>query len=957
MDNKKFSLDDILNEFAGAPTSRAAAPETNEDFAAAPENTSRAAAPEIIELPGEEYIAPDLSDIKIGLTSQFTAKIDLPEADAEKAEEDNADISPKEFREKYEELEYKTAEELNITEAKRKAVTPKRIGGVRRSAAPRGFSRKQESDYTEERKGTPESDRSFSDKLEGANLYFKSDRYVIEGDNAHSKAWTDESAKPKRINRGNTRAIADILNEYPHENKSVLGTISTTYHKAITGFFTKIMPKTAEMPEKLARDLHKDPRTAEQNRGIDAEGNIYPDEHDTAGLISKSNLYSDAGRKYAPKKDIPEPQYRGRVSDLNLKSKLAPKILNSTASFDEIEEAKLRELAERRQDKIKEFRLVGSEEEEAVEEREKPLDFDSYDSTRRVAAGLQKNLRRYVLSAAILFVLTVISLIISAVNDTLLLETPQFINKITNTDVFLVINAVLGIAAGIAAFSTVNSGVSKLLDGAPDSDTLVSLTLAGSVLLSFVMFVDTNMVKFGLVQIIVPVAIAALFANVCGKILLTGKAKKNFKIFSGARNKYALFAIDDIAKTTTITRGLFTTTPTVAAYKETEFASDFLKKTGSHDIYDRFCKRSLPFVMIAGVVGAIVAALVTYKEQGLSCIYVGISMFFTLCAVASGFIGMFIVGMPFAIESARMNTHGSVMPGFDGVEEFSDSNAILLDAQSLFPHGSIALLGVKLFTDTRLDEAIVEAASLTHQAGSILDTMFYDIIRGKTELLNPVESFIYEDSMGLCGWINNKRVLLGNRSLMINHSINGLPTEAKEAEYTGKTKSAVYLSIAGELSAMFIVDLIPNIEIADALLELQKKSVSVILRTVDSMLSIAKISDMFDVSPEYIRILPFRHNEMFEEITEYTPKISANAVVTGNITGIASVFTAAKKIRASAMSGLILQMTAMIIGFIVIIAMTVFGDIKDISVVFLAAYNTVFVIILALMQAVGRLFP
>jgi Cu+-exporting ATPase len=917
MDNNKFSLDDILNEYSGN------------------------------NLPGEEYVAPDLSDIKIELTASIT----LPEPEPEPIKEDDSDISPKEFREKYEELEYKTADELTVTEAKRKAVTPKRVE-TRRSKAPRGFSRKQESDYTEVRKGEEQSNsNTFSDKLEGANLYFKKDRYIIEGDNVHSKAWTETAAKSHSIQRGNTRAINDILNEYPHENKSVLGTISTTYHKAITGFFTRIMPKTADIPIPEQKPL----------RGKDAEGNLYPDEHDTAGLVSKSELYSDAGRKYAPKKDTPEPQYRGRVSDLNLKSKLGSKILHSTASFDEIEEAKLRELAERRQDKIKEFRLVGSEQEyeesEAAESKPESLDFDSYDNTRRVAAGLQKNLQRYTISALILFILAVISIAIAAVNDTMLIETPLFINKITNTNVFLVINAVLGVAAGIVAFSTVNSGISKLLDGTPDSDTLVSLTLAGSILLSTVMFADTNMIKFGLVQIMVPVAIAALFANICGKILLTGKAKKNFKIFSGARNKYAVFAIDDTELTTTLTRGLFTTTPIVAAYKETEFASDFLKKTYANDIVDRFCKRSMPLVMIAGGVGAIVAGIVTYKEHGWACIYAGVSMFFTVMAVASGFIGMFIVGAPSAYESGRMNSHGSVMPGFDGVEEFSDTSAVLLDAQTLFPHGSIALLGVKLFTDTRLDEAIVEAASLTHQAGSILDTMFYDIIRGKTELLNPVESFIYEDSMGLCGWINNKRVLLGNRSLMINHSINGLPAETKEAEYTGKTKSAVYLSIAGELSAMFIVDLIPNIEIADALLELQKKSVSVILRTVDSMLSIAKISDMFDVSPEYIRILPFRHNEAFEEITGYTPKISANAVVTGNLTGIASIFTAAKKIRASAMSGLILQMTAMIIGFIIILAMTIFGDIKDISVIFLSAYNMVFVIILALMHAVGRLFP
>jgi Cu+-exporting ATPase len=922
MDNNKFSLDDILNEYSKT------------------------------DITGD-YVAPDLSDIKIGLTAQIT----LPEPEPEKPEKaekilDSTEISPQEFREKYEELEYKTADELTVTEAKRKAVTPKRVD-ARRSKAPRGFSRKQENDYTEEKKNEPESkDRSFSDKLEGANLYFKKDRYIIEGDNAHSKAWTETAAKSHSIKRGNTRAIADILNEYPHENKSVLGTISTTYHKAITGFFTKIMPKTADIPVV---------REDKPVRGIDAEGNLYPDEHDTAGLVSTSELYYDAGQKYAPKKDTPEPQYRGHVSDLNLKSKLGSKILHSTASFDELEEAKLRELAERRQDKIKEFKLVGSEQEYEdqanAENKTESLDFDSYDNTRRVAAGLQKNLQRYTVSALILFILAVISIAIAATNDTLLIETPLFINKITNTNVFLVINAVLGVAAGIVAFSTVNSGISKLLDGTPDSDTLVSLTLAGSVLLSTVMFADTNMVKFGLVQIMVPVAIAALFANICGKILLTGKAKKNFKIFSGARNKFAVFAINDVDVTTSLTRGLFTTTPMVAAYKETEFASDFLKKTYANDIVDRFCKRSMPLVLIAGGVGAIVAGIVTYKEHGWSCIYAGVSMFFTVMAVASGFIGMFIVGAPSASESGRMNSHGSVMPGYDGVEEFSDTGAILLDAQTLFPHGSIALLGIKLFTDTRLDEAIVEAASLTRQAGSILDTMFYDIIRGKTELLNPVESFIYEDSMGLCGWINNKRVLLGNRSLIINHIINGLPAETKEAEYTGKTKSAVYLSIAGELSAMFIVDLIPNIEIADALLELQKKNVSVILRTVDSMLSIAKISDMFDVSPEYIRILPFRHNEAFEEITEYTPKISANAVVTGNLTGIASIFTAAKKIRASAMSGLILQMTAMIIGFVIILAMTIFGDIKDISVIFLAAYNMVFVIILALMHAVGRLFP
>lgn len=56
------------------------------------------------------------------------------------------------------------------------------------------------------------------------------------------------------------------------------------------------------------------------------------------------------------------------------------------------------------------------------------------------------------------------------------------------------------------------------------------------------------------------------------------------------------------------------------------------------------------------------------------------------------------------------------------------------------------------------------AASLSCQSGSVLKSTFYKMLRGKTELLYPVESYIYEDGLGLSGWIENKRVLLGTRA-------------------------------------------------------------------------------------------------------------------------------------------------------------------------------------------------
>jgi uncharacterized membrane protein YqjE len=85
--------------------------------------------------------------------------------------------------------------------------------------------------------------------------------------------------------------------------------------------------------------------------------------------------------------------------------------------------------------------------------------------------------------------------------------------------------------------------------------------------------------------------------------------------------------------------------------------------------------------------------------------------------------------------------------------------------------------------------------------------------------------------------------------------------------------------------------------------------------------------------------------------------MSANAVFTGGITGFSSVFTAAKRIRAACFSGLALQMAAMIIGALLLLVLMIFDSSRDISVTFLTAYNLVFVVILALVHSIGRLFP
>ena len=287
-------------------------------------------------------------------------------------------------------------------------------------------------------------------------------------------------------------------------------------------------------------------------------------------------------------------------------------------------------------------------------------------------------------------------------------------------------------------------------------------------------------------------------------------------------------------------------------------------------------------------------------------------------------------------------------------EEFAETNSILVDANQLFPQGSVKLAAIKVFSDTRIDEAIVEAASLTTQAGSILKNMFYDIIAGKTELLNPVESYIFEDSMGLCGWINNKRVLLGNRELMVNHSIEGMPPLTKEKEYTENGRTAVYLSISGELSAMFLVEITPTLEIIQALQDLQKNDVYIMIRSVDSVVSINRLSELFEISPEYLKLVPFRVHEQFNEVTSYQVNQRASLACSGKFSAFASLILSCKHMKGTINVGIGIQAVSMLLGIIICLVMVILSSFQELSVSMFLAYNFIFTSVLLIFQLLRK---
>lgn len=722
--------------------------------------------------------------------------------------------------------------------------------------------------------------------------------------------------------------IDSILNEYSHAGKTPISSPNseTSHIKGFTDIFFRLNKKS-DAPDCNTELL------------------------DGMMKIKKERVH---------KTSLIPPVSRKSISDINLK--LDDKIIPNTAPIPVNEQQseidKFNALKERRNKKVKDFVFVGEEEEDTDDDNSDiPAeagvieDFEKLEDAPSIANDILQLKKSLSLRLFVLVVCLVLSGYIAIANDFKGIPMPDFLNKTAEPTIFLFINSILGIIAAFMSYTVLSCGLSKLLTFKADCDSITAAAAVTSIGSSMIFLACTDLVRGSFVHNYIPAAIAALMFNTIGKLLIVNRTQRNFKYVSGDSEKYAVVMVHDEETAQTFTRGALSDFPVLAAARKTEFISGFLKTSYSSDNTDKFSKLASPIILAFSLIIAMLAGFLTKTDYGTKSIFIGISAFTGCISICSVFSMMLVVNLPMEKASKKYREMDGAMLGYDSIEEFSETNSVLIDATQIFPKGSVKLFAIKIFSDTRIDEAIVEAASLTSQANSILKNMFYDIIAGKTELLNPVESYIFEDSIGLCGWINNKRVLLGSRELMINHSIEGMPTEAREKEYTESGKTAVYLSISGELSAMFVVELTTTLEVQLALKELERNNIYLMVRTVDSAISISKLSDMFDVSPEIFKLISFRNHEIFEEATSYQAAQPANLACTGRFAAFSALILGAKRLRTTINTGICIQAVSILLGIIITAALIISKAFGELSASVIIAYNLIFTLILLIYQS------
>ncbi|MCM1333716.1 MAG: hypothetical protein NC084_06950 [Bacteroides sp.] len=478
----------------------------------------------------------------------------------------------------------------------------------------------------------------------------------------------------------------------------------------------------------------------------------------------------------------------------------------------------------------------------------------------------------------------------------------NFLDKRYDTDGFIYFNLICGVLGLGLCVAAIQNGIIKIFRKRADCDSLCAVTSVAALVTGMLNLINTDYLQRSLSYLFIPAALLGLLFNTLGKLNMIARARKNFRFTCSEGTRYYAEICDDEASAGAFTKGVVSELPVLALLRKTEYLTDFLKKSYCEDGADRI---SRVLVALAPIVGAIVALLVylipNADESLQNNVYWSLTVFTAFLCLFSPLSVMLIVNRPLSRAAKALLKSGSTILGYGTAEEFSRVNAVMTDVSAIFPASSVECTNLKpcrlqnSVNNISLDQAIILAASLSIKTGSIFSRLFFEMIGGKEELLEEIEGCVCEDNMGVLGWYGNKRLIMGNREHMKHHSIK-VPELSAIAKYCRNGSDAVYLAVGGELTIIFFIRLTANEAIRASLRELTGRGVSVVFKSVDSLITVGKIADLFDLDPEYIKIIGSNLHDRFGECTKYTSSGSGALASNGSFNGFARAVCAAKRL-------------------------------------------------------------
>ncbi|MBR5805834.1 MAG: hypothetical protein IKY30_03560 [Oscillospiraceae bacterium] len=477
---------------------------------------------------------------------------------------------------------------------------------------------------------------------------------------------------------------------------------------------------------------------------------------------------------------------------------------------------------------------------------------------------------------------------------------------------YIACTVVYGIAF-VCFLPTILSGFTAVKN-APAPDSLISLGAVLALVQLLVMVVFSGKISAGITIFGAFICLAMAF-NAMGKKIATSTIIKNLTLANVPDGINAGYIVNDTDAVKRLARTLDEKVPKILVSRKTGAITNFVQAGFSIHNSD-YTARKLAVVSWLITVACFVLGFVQSKD------------FITAIFCAAGAAALqvplsqtLVNSVPSALMQKNLEKVGALVNGWQGIDQLSKTTHVNFDAKHLFPRGTVILHGIKTFEKERIDLAIIYAASVLIEKCDVMRPVFMEVIEGKTDILYPLDSCEYIERQGYVSWINNNRVIVGNRTLMEKYDVD-MPPLSLEARFTKHGRKPVYLAVGGKLFGMFVVSYRPDEIVSDNLNKLMEKGVSIILSSNDFNIDEHLLEEVYGMPVDMVSVLNRKEAALLTQFTEYVPESEASMAHLDSLASLVAGFCGAESAKSAESICSMIQVASVVIGAVLALLFT-----------------------------------
>ena len=274
---------------------------------------------------------------------------------------------------------------------------------------------------------------------------------------------------------------------------------------------------------------------------------------------------------------------------------------------------------------------------------------------------------------------------------------------------------------------------------------------------------------------------------------------------------------------------------------------------------------------------------------------------------------------PFSALARRLYRAGAAIAGWQGARILSGEAGLIVEDADLFPPQNVTQGGMKLYGSRPAPMVIGYANAVVQTAGSGLVPLFEQMMHDQNGRRYTVDTFRRYEGGGLGATIRGDVVLMGSIAFMKLMRV-------RVPEGT-RLKQAVYLSVNGELTAVFALNYAPAEPVRAGLSAvLRAGSLVPVLATRDFMITPQFLKLRYKIPPEHIEfpIVEERARLSSQEIPRTGPQGALMA--RSSFASFAGSVVSARTLRGAAIIAMIVALAGSVLGTALMFFLTFLGS-------------------------------